>query len=94
MQGQIIRSRPNFILNGEKVTKDFCNLEKHRCIDKSIPFFVNEDDSNIYGQNNILHEAYNFYKNLYSKTETVDYDIKKENIEILKLTYRMKSHSH
>ena len=67
MNGYFIRSRANWIDNGEKITKYFCNLEKQHIASKFIPFIEKEDSSRIFDQRTILEEAKSYYENLYSE---------------------------
>ena len=71
MNGYFIRSRANWIDNGEKITKYFCNLEKQHIASKFIPFIEKEDGSRIFDQKKILEEAKSYYEKLYSEQEHI-----------------------
>ena len=88
MKGGFIRSRSDWIDNGEKPTKMFCNLEKRNFLSKNISCIQREDGTFIYEPENILKEANSFYKILYSEQPTTNPDLKNEfkNDELPKLT--------
>ena len=88
MKGCFIRSRSDWIDNGEKPTKMFCNLEKRNFLSKNISCIQREDGTFIYEPENILKEANCFYKTLYSEQPTTNPDLKNEfkNDELPKLT--------
>ena len=69
MKGLAIRSRANWIENGEKPTKYFCNLEKRNYINKNITKIIRNDGIEIIDQKEILHEIQYFYKDLYSNKD-------------------------
>lgn len=75
IDGMMIRSRVNWIQNGEKGSRFFCNLEKRNFVDKSMGFLENENGDIISEQKNILKEVKNFYQNLYSEKETIDVNL-------------------
>jgi hypothetical protein len=70
LNGSFIRSRANWIEQGEKSTKYFCNLEKQHASNKSIPFIQLDSGSCIYNQSDILQETAAFYENLYNEQQT------------------------
>ena len=78
-----------WIEEGEKPSSFFLNMETKHFINKTIPKLVNEKGETICKQDKILEEAKNYYKKLYTKTESLsevnlnseipDSDIKKLN---------------
>ena len=69
IKGAMIRSRVNWIENGEKPTNYFCSLEKRNYTTKIIPKIENEEGKIISNQKEILYEIELFYKNLYAEKE-------------------------
>ena len=65
----VIRSRATNLLEGEKPTKYFCSLEMHNYLSKIIPRLETTDGRVLTDQNEILKEAENFYRNLYSNKD-------------------------
>ena len=92
MRGSYIRSKIQWIEEGEKPSNFFLNLETKHFINKTIPKLVNEKGDTISEQDKILKEANNYYKRLYTKTESLnnvnlnneipDTDIKKKIIPL------------
>ena len=70
MQGQAIRSRMQWVTDGERPTKYFCALEHGNYINKTIKCLQREDNSYIRNQKEILHEIKCFYSNLFGYHET------------------------
>lgn len=90
LKGHMIRSRAQYIDQGEKPTKYFCALEKHNYVSKIICNLEQEDGNKITDQDEILKETKKFYEQLYkSRDDTLeDIDLEeymKEN-EVLKLS--------
>ena len=77
LQGSMIRSRAQWIADGEKPTKFFCSLETHNFINKTIYKLETDNGNIISDQQLILDEIENFYKKLYSENESTykNYDI-------------------
>lgn len=90
LKGYMIRSKAQYIDQGEKPTKYFCGLEKHNYTSKIIGQIEKEDGSMIVEQNEILKETEIFYKNLYENKDdsldTVDLDDLMKDTEIPTLT--------
>lgn len=73
MKGHMIRSKAQYIDQGEKPTKYFCGLEKHNFVSKVISKVVKEDDRVLTDQSEILKETESFYKKLYeNKDDTLE----------------------
>ena len=68
-KGAVIRSRATNLLEGEKPTKYFCSLETNNYLSKIIPRLETTDGRILTDQNEILKEAENFYRNLYSNKD-------------------------
>lgn len=66
LKGQCLRSRSKWIEEGEKPSKYFTSFESKNFINKQIPKLVQEDETIIYDQYEILNETKNFYEKLYS----------------------------
>ena len=71
MRGQYIRSKTQWVEEGEKPSKYFINLETKIYVNKTIPKLIDKSGNIIENQKRILNEAKNYYKNLYSKNETI-----------------------
>ena len=67
LNGNIIRSRANWITNGEKPSKYFCGLENINFTSKIIPKIETENELIITDQKQILKEVELFYRKLYSE---------------------------
>ena len=78
MSGIRIKSRANWLEDGEKASKFFCNLEKHNYTEKTIKKLKDNDGNNIYNQKSILTEIKNFYEKLFAeqKSENEKLDLK------------------
>ena len=78
MKGVLIRSKSRWMEQGEKPSKYFLNLEKRNFVNKSIRRIVTEDNCTLSRSVDILMEAREFYKKLYSFREIdVEVDLKK-----------------
>ena len=60
MSGIRIRSRANWLKDGEKASKFFCNVEKHNYTEKTIKKLKDNDGNNIYNQKLIPNRNQNF----------------------------------
>jgi hypothetical protein len=69
MEGHAVRSRARWIVEGEKPTKYFCNLEKRNYLNKISKKLEVEGNHMIYNQAEILNEVKNCYKNLYANKD-------------------------
>lgn len=65
LKGHFVRSRTQWIEDGEKPTNYFCHLENRNYINKTIPKLIDDEGNCISDQKNILTEAKNFYQKLY-----------------------------
>ena len=69
LNGQMIRSKAQYIDQGEKPTKYFCGLEKHNYVSKIIGQLEKDDGSILTEQQEILKETENFYRKLYENKD-------------------------
>lgn len=72
LKGQCIRSKANWIDQGEKPTKYFANLESRNYINKQILVIEKENGSIIRNQQEILSETKKFYESLYTRQDIVE----------------------
>ena len=70
LQGNLIRSRTQWNIEGEKPTKYFCALEHRNYIDKTIKCFKRPDGTYTKNQEEILQEIRNFYAKLFAPQDT------------------------
>ena len=75
VEGLIVRSKAQWISQGEKATRYFCNLEKRNFLNKTVGFLDRGNGVIISEQETILNEVQNFYKNLYSNNPVQDLDL-------------------
>ena len=75
LRGMMIRSRVNWLQNGEKPTKYFAKLESRNFRAKRMAFLEKEDGSIIYEQDELLDETKQFYETLYHKRDTLSIDL-------------------
>ena len=65
MKGHYVRSRAQWLLDGEKPTKFFCSLEKRNYINKTLKRIKRYDGTYITKQKDILTEFQMYYKKLF-----------------------------
>ena len=70
LKGKLVRSRVQWIQEGEKPTNYFCGLESRNFMSKIIPKVEKENGEIITKQKDILNEVKYFYDNLYKKRDT------------------------
>ena len=75
LEGSIVRSRAQWLKDGEKNSKYFCSLEKRNFIEKSCFFLQKEDGSIIFGEEDVLTYTKCFYENLYSFKDIQDVEL-------------------
>ena len=66
IEGMIVRSKVQWIDQGEKATRYFCNLEKRNFLNKTVGFLDRGNGEIVSDQENILQEVKSFYTKLYS----------------------------
>ena len=74
--GHIVRSRVNWLQNGEKPSKFFCNLERKKFIDKTVKKVCLETGEYITDQDGILCQIKDFYAKLFKSRDKEIPDIK------------------
>ena len=67
VQGQIVRSRMQWLSKGEKPTKFFCKMENRNYLEKNIKKLELKDGSIITQQQDILLSISDFYRNLFKR---------------------------
>ena len=72
MRSSYVRSRAQWISEGEKPTKYFCALEHRNFIEKTIKKLTLNNGTVLNEQSEILNEVRNYYKNLFSKKDNQD----------------------
>lgn len=75
MEGVLIRSRAQWLAEGEKITKYFCNLEKRNYVSKNMNRLIKNDGTVITDSDNIMQEVVYFYQSLYEKKTVEEVDI-------------------
>lgn len=77
MEGIAIRTRVLWLLEGEKPTRYFCNLENRNFISKIISFLEKDEKrrTTVSNQKEILKELYIFFETLYSLKEIEDIEL-------------------
>ncbi|KAK6171730.1 hypothetical protein SNE40_018168 [Patella caerulea] len=83
MKGVVIRSKAQWIEDGEKPSKYFCNLELNNFMNKTIQRVETGNGNTITDQKEILKQVRHFYASLYNdrETELDNYDLN----ELLKI---------
>ena len=66
LQGHIIRSRAQWIEQGEKPSRYFCKLESRNFLNKTIKKIEVEGTGMVYEQSEVLEHVKNYYENLYT----------------------------
>ena len=72
IEGIRIRSRAEWLIDGEKPSKYLSALEKKQCIDKTIKKLKKDDGTIITDQESILHEIEKYYQQLFMKDSTTN----------------------
>ena len=88
LKGHMIRSRIQWIDEGEKPTKFFCGLENKNYLNKTIKKLITNDNRTITGQKEILNEVRSFYEKLFQNNDNHLIDVDLENV--LKDAYQPK----
>ena len=74
IRGMMIRSRVNWLENGEKPSKYFSQLESRNFISKRMTFLEQDNGNIIYEQKEIIEETKKFYETLYEKRDITNMD--------------------
>jgi hypothetical protein len=88
LEGSMIRSRAKWVLEGEKPTRYFCNLENRHFVSKFMNSLYAKNGELLSSQDAILNETVRHYKDLYSskECENVNLDVLFENKRVNKLS--------
>ena len=82
MKGHLIRSRTQWLSQGEKPTKYFCSLEHHNYTEKTVKKVIIKDRTEVSDQKHILNELKSYYSNLFKSQ-----DLQLENFDLNELLY-------
>ena len=85
LEGVKIRSRSQWIEDGEKPSRLFFSLEKKRVNDNFIPSLFNKNDQTVSSKDDLCSTATEFYKDLFSASP-IDNDIQEVLIDNLDAT--------
>jgi len=91
LKGNLLRSKAKWVMEGEKPSHYFCNLESRNFTNKIIPNVQKENGDIISDQKEILKEAKFFYQELYSYKDSEtginrDLNIELNNYKVPKLS--------
>ena len=84
MKGQTVRSRLQWLQEGEKPSKFLCNLEKRNYIEKTIKKVKLNNGSIVTDQEEVLNHVRNYYANLFKSRENDLLDINFEQLGLSK----------
>ena len=82
MKGHLIKSRTQWLSQGEKPTKYFCSLEHHNYTEKTVKKVIKKDRTEVSDQKHILNELKSYYSNLFKSQ-----DLQLENFDLNELPY-------
>ena len=82
LKGHLIRSRTQWLSQGEKPTKYFCSLEHHNYTEKTVKKVIKKDRTEVSDQKHILNELKSYYSNLFKSQ-----DLQLENFDLNELLY-------
>ena len=75
VKGEMVRARVNWLKDGEKPTKFFCNLENRNFIEKTMKKMQLPDGSVIFEQKEVLNHIGKFYSKLFeNKDSNLDFE--------------------
>ena len=89
MQGHVVRSRAQYLLDGEKPTKYFCSLESKKYIEKTVRKVKLDNGSYLTDQTEILKEMQRYYAKLFASRDDslIDVDLstllENQNVTVL-----------
>ena len=75
IQGQMIRSRIQWLSEGEKPSKFFCNLESKNSLEKTIKKVKNDQGHYLTEQAEILKYIKNYYQHLFENKDETDHEL-------------------
>ena len=84
MKGKSVRSRLQWLQEGEKPSKFFCNLENKNYIDKTIKKLQLNNGSIITEQEEVLHHVRNYYAKLFQSKDRDLGDVNFEKLGLIK----------
>ena len=84
MDGILLRSRAKWAVQGEKVSKYFCGLEKRHYISKQMFKLIDDDGLTISKTEEMVEKTRTFYEQLYKKREVEDISLN-EYVKLPKL---------
>ena len=70
IKGHMVRSRVEWLAQGEKPSSYFCSLENKHFIEKTVNFFLKSDGTYVTEQKQILIELRKFYTSLFANRDT------------------------
>ena len=82
LEGQLVRSRLQWLKDGEKPSKYFSNLEKKNCIEKTIKKVRLNNGEVITDQEGVLSQVQKYYCNLFENKDDTLQSINFENLGI------------
>ena len=86
MEGVLLRSKPRWMAEGEKISKYFCNLEKRHYVSKQMIKLIDAKGEEIKKPLDINNEVNNFYSNLYKAKDLEECETEQLVTEIPKLS--------
>ena len=92
IQGTVIRSRAQWLNEGERPSKYFCSLEKYNYTEKTIRCVQLDSGKKITDQKDILKEVQHFYSKLFSAQNNVSLDSDGLESIIVKANFRKLNH--
>ena len=75
LQGQIVRSRMKWLVEGEKPSSYFCNLENKNFLEKTIKKLKTQDGKILNDQKEILAYIKIYYENLFANKDSFFEDV-------------------
>ena len=90
IKGMMIRSRLQWIQDGEKPSKYFCGLENRNFVSKRMSFIETENNTILFEQDDLIKETQSFYESLYKKRDTDTISLEEIINEPIKLNDREK----
>ena len=76
----LVKSRVRWVDEGEKASRYFCNLENRNFVSKRMSSLINNDGTELFKNDEIKDEVFNFYRTLYSSKE---HDINDIDLEVV-----------
>ena len=86
LNGMIVRSRIQWINQGERPSKSFCNLENRNFVSKRMCFLEKENGDVVFDNKEIVKETKKLYQTLYSHQDVPDVNLNTCVHNVTKLT--------